>query len=137
MKTLIRNLILILLFLFLSDSVIVYAQQPGQPKIKNISVYSEKFDKMISRKIKNSETNYDSKGNVIEEIEYANNKIDKHAQYQFDESNHMIKEIDLDASGKIIKTTEYKYENGLKTEKSIYGSDGKIKSRKTYVYTTY
>jgi hypothetical protein len=112
-------------------------QKPAQPKIKSVIVYDEKYDKLISKKSKESETVYDAHGNIIEEIEYVNNKVDKHFQYQYDASDNKIKELELDSSGKVTKTSEYKYDKGLRIEKTIAGADGKVRTKKTYVYTTF
>jgi YD repeat-containing protein len=112
-------------------------QKPAQPKVKSIVVYDEKFDKLVSKKSKESETTYDAHGNIIEEIDYVNNKVDKHFQYQYDASDNKIKELELDASGKVTKTSEYKYDKGLRIEKTIAGADGKVRTKKTYVYTTF
>jgi len=111
--------------------------KPVQPKVKSITVYDEKFDKLVAKKSKESETVYDTHGNIIEEIEYINNKVDKHFQYQYDASDNKIKEFELDSSGKITKTSEYKYDKGLRIEKTIAGADGKVRTKKTYVYTTF
>jgi hypothetical protein len=131
-------LILISSALFIMSSFTVAGQQkqPAQ-KVKSITVYNEKFDKLVSKKSKESEITYDAHGNITEEIEYVNDKIDKHFQYQYDASDNKIKDIELDNSGKITKTSEYKYDKGLKIEKIIYGSDGKPKTKKTYVYTIF
>jgi hypothetical protein len=131
-------LILIPAALFIMSTYTAAGQQKQLlPKIKSVTVYNEKFDKLVSRKNKESETTYDAHGNIVEEIEYVNNKIDKHFQYQYDASDNKIKDIEFDSSGKITKTSEYKYDKGLKIEKTIYGSDGKPKTKKTYVYTTF
>jgi hypothetical protein len=112
-------------------------QKPAQPKIKSVIVYDEKYDKLISKKSKESETVYDAHGNIIEEIAYVNNKVDKHFQYQYDASDNKIKELELDSSGKVTKTSEYKYDKGLRIEKTIAGADGKVRTKKTYIYTTF
>jgi hypothetical protein len=112
-------------------------QKPALPKVKSVTVYDEKFDKLVAKKNKESEIVYDAHGNIIEEIEYINNKVDKHFQYQYDASDNKIKEFELDSSGKITKTSEYKYDKGLRIEKTIAGADGKVRTKKTYVYTTF
>ena len=63
--------------------------------------------------------------------------MSKHVKYQYDQDNNKIKETELDAAGKTTKTTEYKYEKGFRVEKVVYDSNKKIKSRKTYQYTTF
>jgi hypothetical protein len=112
-------------------------QKPGLPKVKTVVVYDEKFDKLVSKKTKESETTYDAHGNVLEEITYSNGKIDTHMQYQYDANDNKIKEIELDSNGKVTKTSEYKYDKGMRVEKTIAGPDGKVRTKKTYVYTTY
>jgi len=122
---------------FMSTFAATSQQKPAPQKIKSVIVYDEKYDKLISKRTKDSETVYDAHGNIIEDIQYINNKVDKHFQYQYDASDNKIKELELDSSGKVTKTSEYKFDKGLRIEKTIYGADGKLKTKKTYVYTTF
>jgi antitoxin component YwqK of YwqJK toxin-antitoxin module len=80
-----------------------------------------------------SEEKYDAKGNVIEEIEYKDGKIDKHMVYEYDSNNFRIKETEMDGS-KPKKISEIKYENGLRKEKLTYDLNKKLLSKKTYTY---
>jgi YD repeat-containing protein len=138
MKPNIKLIILVPAALFFVNTFTATCQQKQtQPKIKSVIVYDEKFDKLISKKNKDSETVYDAHGNIIEEITYINNKVDKHFQYQYDASDNKIKELELDGLGKVKKTSEYKFDKGLRIEKTVYGADGKLKTKKTYVYTTF
>jgi hypothetical protein len=138
MKPFKKIYLLVPVALFMMSTYIAAGQQkPAPPKIKSIIVYDEKFDKLTSKKSKESETVFDAHGNITEEIQYVNNKIDKHFQYQYDANDNKIKELELDSSGKITKTSEYKFDKGLKIEKTIAGADGKVKTKKTYVYTTF
>ena len=105
--------------------------------IKSIVVSEEKYDMLVKKQYKESETYYDARGNVIESITYKLGKVNKHFKYQYDQENNKIKEEEFDTSGRIKETSEYKYENGLRTEKLVYDQNKKMKSRKTYVYTTY
>jgi hypothetical protein len=106
-------------------------------KIKSIIVTEEKFDVLIKKQYKESETYYDSHGNVIESITYKQGKVDKHYKYQYDSDNNKVKEEEFDAAGRIKETSEYKFENGLRTEKTVYDPNRKIKEKKYYVYTKY
>lgn len=106
-------------------------------KIKSLVVLEEKHDMLIKKQYKESETYYDSNGNVIESITYKQGKTDKHFKYQYDSDNNKVKEEEYEISGKLKEFSEYKYVNGLRTEKIIYDSNKKIKTKKTYVYTTY
>ena len=138
MKPFNKTLILITAGLLLTSTFTAAGQQKtAVPKVKSVTVYDEKFDKLVSKKSKESEIVYDAHGNIIEEIEYINNKVDKHFQYEYDASDNKIKELELDSSGKVTKTSEYKFDKGLRTEKTIYGADGKLRTKKTYVYTTF
>ena len=106
-------------------------------KIKSLVVTEEKSDMLVKKQYKESETYYDVHGNVIESIAYKQGKVDKHFKYQYDQDNNKIKEEEFDASGKLKESSEYKYANGMRTEKTVYDSNKKLKSKKTYVYTTY
>jgi hypothetical protein len=88
-------------------------------KIKSIIVLEEKHDMLVKKQYKESETYFDIKGNVIEEITYKQGKVNKHFRYQYDQDDNKIKEEELDQSGRIIESSEYK------------------KSRKTYQYSIY
>ena len=104
-------------------------------KIKSRIVYEEKTEKGVKKTKIDSEEKYDQKGNTIEEIEYKDGEINKHMVYEYDTDNNRIKETELDATGKVFKTGEYKYENGLRKEKNTYDGSKKLLSKKTYVYT--
>jgi hypothetical protein len=113
--------------------------QKSEPrsKIRSIIVFDEKSDMLVKKQYKDSETYYDVRGNILEEITYKQGKIAKHFKYQYDTDDNKVKEEEFDASGKIIESSEYKIENGLRTEKNVYDASKKLKSKKTYVYTAY
>jgi hypothetical protein len=129
-------LIPVILFL-LSPALLSGQQTSTPPKVKTVVVYEEKFNNLVAKKVKESETTYDSRGNILEDIQYIDGKVDKHFQYQYDSDNNKIKEIEFLPNGKVDKTSEYKIDKGLRIEKTNYDAAGKIKSKKTYVYTTY
>lgn len=109
----------------------------SKQKIKSLIVMEEKPSSLIKKQYKESETYYDSRGNIIEDIKYKEGKITKHFKYVYDEDDNKIKEEEYDASGVLIESSTYKYENGLRVEKIVYDEDKKIKTRKTYLYTIY
>lgn len=109
---------------------------PGK-NIKSIIVTEEKNDMLIKKQYKESETYYDAKGNILEEITYKEGRINKHFRYQYDSDGIKIREEEFDPSGRLIEFSEYKIENGLRVEKIVYDSNKKVKSRKTYIYTTF
>jgi antitoxin component YwqK of YwqJK toxin-antitoxin module len=112
-------------------------QRKNDVKIKSIIVYTEKHDMLVNKRYKDYEEYYDEKGNLLEEINYKQGKISKHFRYQYDADGNKIKEEKIDPSGKIVETSEYKIENGLRVEKIVYDGNGKVKTRKEYQYTTY
>jgi antitoxin component YwqK of YwqJK toxin-antitoxin module len=135
MKT-VRTVVLIIMVL--GTSLTAVCQKPAEKtKLKSIIVTEEKQDMIVKKQFTESETYYDVKGNVIEEITYKQGKINKHFKYYYDSNDNKIKEEEFDSSGKITGTSEYKIENGLRTEKTVFDGNKKIKSKKFYKYTTY
>ncbi len=128
----------LLIVLLLGYDAAISAQQtaPGS-KIKSIVVYHEKHDMLVTRKYKDLEQYFDQQGNLIEDITYKQGKVDKHFKYHYDSDNNKVREEEYDSSGRLIESSEYKYENGLRTEKTVYDQNKKIKSKKIYQYTTY
>lgn len=135
MKT-VRATIIIFLILGCALKAECQKSRPND-KIKSVIVSEEKYDMLIKKQYKESETYYDERGNVLESITYKQGKVDKHFKYQYDSDNNKIKEEEFDPSGKLKESSEYKYVNGLRSEKTVYDSNKKLKSRKTYVYTSY
>lgn len=123
---------------FLSVQVNLQAQDKAPAsKVKSIIVQEEDFAKSAGGKRLESETSYDQAGNVVEEKQYRDGKLDSWEENEYDKDGNKIKVITLEESGKVLKYTTYKYEKGLKTEKVIYGANQKMKSKKTYLYKFY
>jgi len=119
-------------------SLSAICQKTGSTEnIKSIVVLDEKSDMLVKKQYKESETYYDTRGNVIESITYKLGKVNKHFKYQYDSDNNKIKEEEFDTSGRLKELSEYKYTDGLRTEKIVYDSNKKMKSKKTYVYTKF
>lgn len=135
MKTF-RNILLLLLIFSTSFSA-ECQKSTTKAKVKSVVITEEKFNVLIKKQFKESETYYDLKGNIIEEITYKEGKMNKHFKYQYDADNNKIKEEEYDPSGRIIEYSEYKIENGLRTEKVVFDSNKNMKSKKTYTYTTF
>jgi hypothetical protein len=128
----------LLIILMLSGFILANGQkQSSENKIKSLIVLEEKHDMLISKQYKESETYYERNGNIIEQVNYKNGKITKHFKYQYDSDNNKIKEEEYDPSGKLIESSEYIIENGLRTEKTVYDTNKKVKSKKVYQYTTF
>jgi hypothetical protein len=129
---------ILLFILFLGTALSSECQKAGsKEKIKSIIVLNEKNDMLVKKQYKDSETYYDTKGNILEEISYKQGKVSKHFKYQYDSDDNKIKEEEFDSSGRIIEYSEYKFEKGLRVEKIVYDRNKKIKSRKIYQYTTF
>lgn len=129
-----RNSLLVIGLLLAIISV--NAQQNRFAGIKKITEYEQDYDKgkpdgVAQIKL---ESIYDASGNLVEEVEYKDGKKDHSIIHQYDKDNRKTKEIEKNALGKVTRTTEYKYENGLKTERITYNSENQIKSKKTYRY---
>jgi hypothetical protein len=133
----ISKMFLILLLSLLTTGSAISQKSDSKPKIKSIVVLEEKNDVLIKKQLKESETYYDQKGNILEEIRYKQGKVNKHFKYQYDSNSNKIKEEEYNPSGDIIESSEYKYDNGMRIEKIVYDEKGKIISKKIYQYTTY
>ena len=106
----------------------VKSQDAGKDqKIKSIVVTEEKYDMLVKKQYKESETYYDQRGNIIEDISYKQGKVDKHFKYRYDNDGNKIKEEEFDPAGKLIEFSEYKIENGVRVEKTVYDAGKKIK----------
>lgn len=99
----------------------VYEQdyEKGKPSGKQIIVLVSKYDKV---------------GRLVEEIEYKDGKPDVSTTMVYDADGKKIKEIEKNSSGKLVKTIEYKYENGLRTERTTFDANNQIKTKKYYKY---
>lgn len=129
---------LFIVLIFSGISLTAMCQKTGATEnIKSIVVSEEKYDMLVKKQYKESETYYDTHGNLIESITYKLGKVDKHFKYQYDSENNKIKEEEYEPAGRLKEFSEYKYTDGLRTEKVVYDSNKRIKSKKTYVYTKY
>jgi hypothetical protein len=131
----IKTTLLVMSFLIIGNVTLLGQQQSTHPKVKSTVVYEEKSNKLISKKIKESETTYDTHGNILELIEYKDGKVAKHFQYEYDNENNKIKETEFDPFGRIDEYSVYIYEKGLRIEKTVFDQQGNVKQKKLYVYT--
>jgi hypothetical protein len=129
--------VLIVLILLSAGLSLTGQKSDKKEKIKSIVILEEKNDMLVKKQYKESETYYDIRGNVIEEITYKQGKVKKHFKYQYDSDDNKIKEEEFDPSGRLLELSEYKIENGLRVEKIVYEANKKMKSRKIYQYTKF
>jgi antitoxin component YwqK of YwqJK toxin-antitoxin module len=132
-----KQVFLILMFTSFYLSGAGQKKPDSKPQIKSIIVLEEKYDMLVRKQYKESETYYDSNGNILEEITYKQGKKNKHFKYQYDSDNNKIREEEYDPSGRLMEYSEYKIENGLRVEKTVYEPNDKPKSIKVYQYTTF
>ena len=134
-----KNLVCIIFILVWPILLSAQDKKAVANKLKSVTVQEQKYEKGVAGKAMiESYTLYDQAGNIIEEIQYKEGKVDKHLTFKYDAANHKIQEIELDPSGKKIKITEYKYNsNGLRTEKIVYNGNNQVISKKTYKYEVY
>lgn len=130
---------IVFLFVVFSVSQIGYSQKKAldpKLKVKSCTVLEESYEddeKGIQQK--ESYTRYDAQNNVLEEIEYDKDGKEKsHILYEYDNLNNKIKETYVKPNGNTDKVIAFVFVNGLKTEKIVYYSNGKVKSKKKYVY---
>jgi len=133
----ILNQALVVVFLLIVQVNLQAQDKTSAPKVKSLVVQEEDFAKSASGKRLESEITYDQLGNVVEEKQYKDGRLDSWEKNEYDKDANKIKVTELDESGKVLKYSTYKYEKGLRTEKIVYGSNQKMKSKKTYQYKFY
>ena len=132
------GIIMTLAFMLIINLNLAAQSKVQIPKIKSLVVNEEQeAGKGNGKPQLESETNYDPAGNVIEEKQYKDGKLDSHVKNEYDSDNNKIKVTEFDDSGKILKYTVYKYDKNLRTEKLVYLPNQKLKSKKTYQYKFY
>lgn len=136
MERILSQVLVVVFFLSVQANLQAQDKAPAS-KVKSMTVQEEDFAKSNGAKRLESETSYDQVGNVVEEKQYKDGKLDSWEKSEYDQAGNKIKVTELDESGKLLKYTTYKYEKGLKTEKVVYGANQKMKSRKTYQYKFY
>lgn len=128
--------LLIVLFFAAAPGPCGFSQKPdSRDKIKSLIITKEDNESLVKRQFTESETFYDQKGNIIEDISYKQGKINKHFKYQYDSDNDKIREEKYDPSGRLTEISEYKIENGLRVEKRVYDKNNRLKSIRNYQYT--
>lgn len=116
----------------------INAKSQSKKEIKDLGIISIKTVSHINEKSSYIEKieKYDAEGNLIEEIKYYPDKsIKSHVCWTYNKNNNKFTEIHYDKNDKIIKKTEYQYNEGLRTSKKEYDEKGKLTEWKTYEYT--
>lgn len=134
-KSIICRLLLFVVAIFVSTALLAQKNE-AKPKVKSITVMEENYeDDKAGTQQKESFTRFDLQGNIVELIEYdKEGKEKQHVLYEYNKEGHKTKETLLKANGNKDKVEEFIYQNGLRTEKIVYYGNGKIKSKKKYIY---
>ncbi|MBN1597439.1 MAG: hypothetical protein JW894_04050 [Bacteroidales bacterium] len=109
-----------------------------QNKVLSQTTYDIDYEDSNGKKVIEQYEKFDIRGNLIEIIQYdSKGKIKDHEKYEYNSDNKKVKEYKLDTNGKVYKTMEYKYKNGLKTERITYDPSNKMVKVKKYEYQFY
>lgn len=128
-----KNIIIISL-LFAGLTATAQDKQMRKNNVKSVIETYIDYSTGIEVKYIESEQYFSAKGELIELKDLKGGKFILHEKYDYDTNGNKIKEVRYDAKGKISRIIEYKYQGNLKTERIDYYPNGKVKSRKTYVY---
>jgi YD repeat-containing protein len=79
---------------------------------------------------------YNFRGDMVEIKEYSDQgkTINNWVKYKYDAQGNLIEEQELTSKGEQKERFEYKYENGLKTEKLYYDNKNRLSKKKIYKY---
>jgi len=79
---------------------------------------------------------YNFRGDIIEVKVFTDKgkTIDSWIKYKYDGQGNLIEEQLLNAKGEVKERYEYKYENGLKTEKQYFDNKNRLFKKKIYKY---
>lgn len=107
-------------------------------KIKCITVLNEDYEDNKGKSVKESINCFDELGNNKEEIEFDKKGAEKkHILYEYNGQGKKVKETYIKPNGTKEKIIEYKYQDSLRTERIVYLPNGKVKSKKKYIYEYY
>jgi len=82
------------------------------------------------------EETYNFRGDLVEIKAYIDKgkTVDSWIKYKYDTQGNLIEEQVLNSKGEPKERFEYKYENGLKTEKLCYDNKNRLTKKKIYKY---
>ncbi|MDN5202232.1 hypothetical protein QQ008_12680 [Fulvivirgaceae bacterium BMA10] len=124
--------------LFISLSLQLVAQSKKQIKKNGITAVKT-LEQDISLGEKElwieKEEHFDQKGELVEIKKfYKKGKIKSWERFTYNEAGLLASEEELNAKGETIKLIEYKYENGLRTQKLYYDAKKRLYKKKKYEY---
>jgi hypothetical protein len=133
-----KALVVICMAMLVAPSFAQKKNKITEKGIKSITEIKEDYEKSNGKSTFESYIVYDKNGNVIEERSYdKNGKETEKIISEYDKDNQKVRETHYNPAGVKTQIEEYKYMDGLKTEKITYYGNGKMKSKKKYGYTYY
>jgi hypothetical protein len=131
-----KNLILLL---FISLSIGGFAQKKSEIIQKSIEVkrYLEQdLEKGEKDPYIVKEEFFNLKGELVEVKDYDNQgrDIKNWVKYKYDNDSQLIEELELDEKEEQKERIEYKYDNGLRTNKLYYDEKNRLSKSKVYEY---
>jgi hypothetical protein len=130
---------IVIAFVFILVSVVAFGQDRKEVIEKGIQV-KRNYELDIAKGAKEphieKEEVYNFRGDLIEIKEYSEEGkvVSLWFRYKYDNQGNLIEEEELNSKGEIKERYEYKYENGLKTEKLYYDNKGRLFKKKIYKY---
>ncbi len=130
---------IVIAFVFILLSVVAFGQDRKEVIEKGIQV-KRNYELDIAKGEKDphieKEEVYNFRGDLIEIKEYSEEGkvVSLWFRYKYDNQGNLIEEEELNGKGEIKERYEYKYENGLKTEKLYYDNKGRLFKKKIYKY---
>ena len=130
---------IVIAFVFILVSVVAFGQDRKEVIEKGIQV-KRNYELDIAKGEKEpqieKEEVYNFRGDLIEIKEYSEEGkvVSLWFRYKYDNQGNLIEEEELNSKGEIKERYEYKYENGLKTEKLYYDNKGRLFKKKIYKY---
>jgi len=93
-------------------------------KTKKALAFQYKFGEPVGDGILVYETNYDSKGNLLDSLVYGSNKVSFHEKYTYNDKNELIIRVLIDSLGKEVQKSERTFnQDGLESGFAMYAND--------------
>lgn len=133
-----KHLILFAVILLLG-SLTTFGQKSSEIVQKGITVkrqYDQNFENGDKEAYLNKEEFFDFRGEIIEVKEYSNlgKEVKNWQKYKFDGEGNLIEELELNGKGEQITRVTYKYDKGLRIERSEYDSKNRLTKTRKYEY---
>jgi hypothetical protein len=120
-------------------TLISYGQDKKEVIEKGIQVkrnYGLNIENGDKEPILEKEEFYNFRGDLIEVKDYTDDgkTLSNWTKYKYDSQGELIEEQELNPKGDQKSRLEYKYENGLKTEKLFYDNKNRLTKKKIFKY---